>query len=487
MTLVALTLLAAAPAPKEPATEPAAPAAAAAPEAPKGPSLPERIFKGEEKLRPYQHAGKLYAFIVKADPTDAMYGRAQLYLAQALDKLGYTQAAAVWLSRIATERSDPEALPDALAMLQKNFDGPHDEALETEVFGTLDISALPEATAARVRLTQGLLDLKAGRDGWAKAQFSQLPDGSPEQGWARHAVLVTRARRGETASKLLPAFTSLAEDDKAPAPVRLEAQLAVARLKYELKDFDGALESYRAVKLPQLDPGRAALYLEEAWTRYRLGQLKDAMAVLVTLDAPSFADAFLPDKYLLRAQIYMDKCHYLPARRAARELLRRFSGTLAAIDARAPLEEQNVLRRAAIARGPAQRAEAWFELVQKERDMAVNDGTDLGKAIGEHLQAVYGTLLAEATRVRDQKLQRSLETEANKLLDAAEQVRLVEYEVGLKLNARLGAHPNELVPESQDALGPEDVRYHFSGEYWNDELRDVHVDLEDRCSEGKTL
>jgi hypothetical protein len=448
------------------------------------PSLAGRIAAGEVKLEPYDHAPRLFAFIAKADATDPMYGRAQFYLAESLMKLGYTQAAAAWLARIATERSDAEVLPEALKLLQQIFDGPHDEALEAQVFGTLDTAALPEAQAARVHFTQGLNDLRAGRDSWARAQFAALPEGSAEAGWARHAVLVTRTRRGEPAGKLVPAFQGLAGDEKAPAPVRLEAQLAVARLKYEAKDFDGALEAYRAVKLPQLDPGRPALYLEEAWTRYRLNQHDEAMAVLVTLDAPSFDDAFLPDKYLLRAQIFMDKCHYLPARRAARELLRRFASTLDAIEARTPLEEQAVLRRAALAKGPAQKAQAHVDLVNKERDRLAGEGDDLGKELTDHLMSVYGTESAEAARVRDVRLQRALEVEANRLLDAAEQVRLVEYEVGLKLNARLGSHPHELVPESQDQMGPEDVRYHFSGEYWNDELRDIRIDLEDRCSEG---
>ncbi|MBK7860449.1 MAG: hypothetical protein IPJ65_17915 [Archangiaceae bacterium] len=353
------------------------------------------------------------------------------------------------------------------------------------MLGTLDVASLPVNTASKVRLTQGLLDLRAGRDGWAKAQFGQLPSGSAEQAWARHAVLVTRVKRGESAVKLLPAFHELAQDTGAPAPVRLEAQLAVARLQYESRDFDQALESYRAVKLPQLDPGRPALYLEEAWTRYRLGQHQQAMAVLVTLDAPSFEDAFLPDKYLLRAQIYLDKCHYLPARRAARQLLRRFAGTLDAIERRAPLAEQAVLLSAALARGPAQKAQALYDRVQRERDLLARDGDGLGRALYDHLKAVYGTAFAEASRVREVKLTKVLEGEANRLLDAAEQVRLVEYEVGLKLNARIGAHPDELVPESQEALGPEDVRYRFSGEYWNDELRDIRIDLEDRCG-GKT-
>jgi len=450
------------------------------------PSVAERIFKGEEALDPAQHAGRLYAFISKSDPTHPMFGRAQLYLAQSLQRLGYTQAAAFWYARIATERSDPEALPEALAGLLSVFRGPHDEALEQQVLGVLDVASLPKEIAARVRFTQGLIDLKAGRDGWAKAQFSQLPNGSPEQALARHAVLVTRVKRGESAAKLLPAFKALATDASAPAPVRLEAQLAVARLMYENKELDAALDAYRAVKLQELDPGRPALYLEEAWTKYRLNQHQAAMAVLVTLDAPSFEDAFLPDKYLLRAQIYMDKCHYLPARRAARQLLRRFAGTLDAIEARAPLAEQAVLHKAALAKGPAQKAQALYDLVQAERDQLAKEGDALGKGLNEHLKAVYGTAYAEATRLRDAKLERALEAEANRLLDAAEQVRLVEYEVGLKLNARVGAHPDELVPESQEAMGPEDVSYNFSGEYWNDELRDIRIDLEDRCGGGKT-
>src|SRR5258708_14537013 len=127
----------------------------------------------------------------------------------------------------------------------------------------------------------------------------------------------------------------------------------------------------------------------------------------------------------------MDKCHYLPARRAARQLLRRFAGTLDAIEARSGLAEQDVLLEAALAKGPAKQSQALWQLVNDERDQLAKDGSDLGKALNEHLKGVYGVAYAEATRIRDAKLDRALEVEANKLLDAAEQVRLVEYEVGL--------------------------------------------------------
>ena len=82
-------------------------------------------------------------------------------------------------------------------------------------------------------------------------------------------------------------FLELSKDEKLTMEARNEARLAVARLRYEKKDYEGALKAYDMVQLPSLDPGRATLYLEEAWTRYNLGQLRAAMGLLTTLDAPT--------------------------------------------------------------------------------------------------------------------------------------------------------------------------------------------------------
>jgi hypothetical protein len=195
-----------------------------------------------------------------------------LLLARALEALGYSQAAVSWLGRIVTERADPKVLGEAVTRLQALFAKPHDDALEGLLLGTLEVGSLPLEAARRVRLVQALGDLKAGRDMWANALFEQLGEGTAEQAQAQHAVLVMRVKRGESAQKLVAPFAALAALPGAPQPVRLEAQLAVARLKYESRDYAGALEAYRAVELPALDPGRAALYLEEAWAAYRMGQ-----------------------------------------------------------------------------------------------------------------------------------------------------------------------------------------------------------------------
>lgn len=450
---------------------------------PTPPEFLDRVLSGTRPLDPYADAPEIYAWVSKASATEPSYAPAMLQLAIALEKLDYTSASTAWLVRIASERADPVVVGAAIERLGKRLDGPHREELDEAVLGPLDVTALPDGAVRRAWLVQGLSDLKAGRDEWALARFAKLPKGSPEAAKAALAQLVTRVKRGEPASRLVRAFTQFAQEPNLPSDVRLEAQLAIARLLYESKDYSGALQAYQQTTLPMLDPGRAALYLEEAWAMYRLGKTEDALSLLVTLDSPAFEGAFLPDKFLLRAQLYLDRCHYLGARHAARELLRRFDGALEAIRLRRELIEVASLRLAALDKPAAHRAQAYLDLVERESSRLHREGADLGPELFGHLADLYGAERAEAQRIRDQRIGVALDAVAERLLDAAEQARLVEYEVGMKLNAQLEVNPHEPESTSAEAVGPLDVSYRFTGEYWNDELRDIRVTLDDRCGE----
>lgn len=447
------------------------------------PEFLEEVRAGTRPLDPSTHAPELHAWLAEASSTDASYAPAMLELSEALSRLGYTVASTAWLVRITRERADPVVVGQAVARLTQRLGPGQDDSLEERVLGPLDVAALPEEAARRARLVQGLLDLKAGRRSWAEASFAKLAPGTLEAAEAVLARLVTRVRRGEPAERLVAPFLALAADPRTPPTVRLEAQLAVARLRYEAKDFAGALEAYQKVSLPPLDPGRAALYLEEAWTFYRLGRTEEALSLLITLDAPAFAGAFLPDRDLLRAQLYLDRCHYLGARGAARELLRRYDSALEAIRRRQDLGEVKSLRAAALSRPAVRRAQDFLDRVEAERTALYREGQALGEPLFAHLADLYATELAEAERVRDARLTVALDAVAERLLDAAEQARLVDYEVGMKLNAQLEVNPKALVLAQPEPGGGPEVAYRFTGEYWNDELRDYRVTLDDRCGE----
>src|SRR5262249_26826486 len=256
-------------------------------------------------------ARRFYAFLEAMPQTDDNYAWAQYFLGESLVKLKLTHAGAYYLARIARERANPEVVPRALEGLRELIDRPHDETMiDEQVFAALDLGFVGGETGDYANYQQGLLDLRAGNERWANTHFGKVTEGTAAASRARFAVLVTRLKDAkEVNQELIQDFWELGHDMKLSLETRNEALLAAARLRYEKKAFQGALDAYQQVKLPALAPGQATLYLEEAWTRYNLGQIHTAMGILTTLDAPSFRDEFLPDKYLLRAMIFRDLCH----------------------------------------------------------------------------------------------------------------------------------------------------------------------------------
>ncbi|WP_225409851.1 hypothetical protein [Stigmatella hybrida] len=473
-----------APAPAEAPAAPEEPEAAAAPEK-VDPRLFDEALKKYFDGNPRGAAGPLFAWLSAAPRTDDNYAWAQYFLARSLVDLGLTHAGATYLGRIARERSNPNVLPRALEALRELTDRPHDEVMiDEQVFGAMDLGFLEQEAGAYAHYQQGLVDLRVGNERWAHTHFDKLEPTSAEASRAKFALLVTRLRTvKEPPEELIQDFLALSEDEKLTREARNEAALAVARLRYERTDYPGALEAYARVKLPMLDPGRATLYLEEAWTRYKLGELRAALGILTTLDAPSFRDEFLPDKYLLRALIYRDLCHYLPAKRAAKELTRRFADSLESIRSREDLTQDVRLRRAAAAHGNTQRAARFKELLELESERLGRYAGSFGERLQGHLTKLYALSLAESERVYQARLGEAVRQEADTLLRAAEQVRLMEYEVGLKLYERVKRGAKAPVPPEEELLSPAQVAFRFGGEYWNDELRDYRVRIESRCIE----
>jgi hypothetical protein len=480
---------AAAPAPAAPqAGQPAAQQQAGGEQPP--PKVDPKIF--DEALKDYfdnkqeQAARKLYSFIESTPPTDENFAWAQYFLARCLIDLNLRHAGAVYLAKVAHERSNPQVLPKTLEALKVLTQVPHDEVLvDEQIFGSLDLGFLPDSVSDYANYQQGLVDLRVGNERWARTHFVKLDDAGVEASRAKFALLVTRLRnaRGVVDDQMIDDFLELSKDEKLTMEARNEARLAVARLRYEKKDYEGALKAYDMVQLPSLDPGRATLYLEEAWTRYNLGQLRATIGLLTTLDAPSFRDEFLPDKYILRALVFRDLCQYLPAKRAAKELTRRFSDSLEAIRERDDLTQDFRLRRAANSHGPTKRAARFLESLNLEGEQLGRHAGGFADRLYKHLQKVYDLAHAEAERLYQQRLQDAVREEADKLLRADEQVRLMEYEVGLKLYERVKRGAKLVQPEKQAALTSAQIAFKFTGEYWNDELRSYRVSIPSRCIE----
>lgn len=115
-------------------------------------------------------------------------------------------------------------------------------------------------------------------------------------------------------------------------PLALEdiANLAIGRIYYELasrylqgseKDRrngavlgEAALDAYRSVAMDS--PRLPAAFHEAAWTYFVMRDYNRALGQLHALHTPYLKDAYLPDKFILEAGIYVDICHYKYAEEA---------------------------------------------------------------------------------------------------------------------------------------------------------------------------
>ncbi len=465
-------------------------ATAAAQPAPTPPKVadPELYPRGVDRLRAGaapQSAALLHEFLDSAPETDVAWGPAQLEFGKALVKSGLRHAGANYLSRVALDRTDPRSVPEAVAQLIALTKAPHDATLiEGRVFATLDVGFLPPESAAPIHFEQGLRHLRSGNLDWSRKHFSRLPEGSPEAVKAQlaqelHALERNRSLRPQVLKKL----GELSDAPGLATPVRNEVLLALARLRYEAEDYEGALAAYQRIELPKLDPGQATRYREEAWTRYRLGQLPEALGMLVALDSPAFRDEFLPEKYLLRAFIYRDTCHYHSAKRTIQTLPRKFASSLETIEERGELTADRPLLTAALTSGEARESHAFLRSLEKERASLAKLEPTLGKPLTAHLRELYDAALGEARRRNIEAIDEAVQARADQLLDLTEKGRLLEYEIGLALNGR-GGQPAVKATTASHEVGPGETVFRFRGEYWNDELRNHRVLLENRCTNG---
>ena len=223
--------------------------------------------------------------------------------------------------------------------------------IDEQVFGSLDLGFLPEQTSATTPLPAGPGGpaggqralgqhslRQAGREGSARPAAPSSPCWSPGCGDAEGG-----RRRGD--------------DRRLPRALQgREAHLRGAQrgARWRWPACATSRRTTRARSRPTSwcsCPSWTRAAPRCTWRRRGPGTSWASCAAPWACSPPwtrrRFRDEFLPDKYLLRALIYRDLCHYLPAKRAAKELTRRFADSLEAIRERDDLTQDLRLRRAA--------------------------------------------------------------------------------------------------------------------------------------------
>ena len=453
------------------------------------PAAPPETFEqglGDYYANDYADAAAaMFDYIATNEATVENYEWAEFFLGRSLAALRFDHAAAEYLFNVAKNRSRPEILPDAITAIERLMTRPHDEALlDGRLLTDSDFGYLPRAVNDFVAYHQGLADLRSDRVQWAERLFDRIDEESPYHAQSLYALGVQRLK-GNRMSDAVRLFRQTLEHPKASRNVRNDSRLALARVLYENERYKDALRIYAQVEVPELTLAEASLFLERAWTHYWLRDYRKTMGILYALEAPSYRDYHAPEKFLLRALVYKNMCHYIPAKREIRRFRFRFGRTLQNIADRNDLRDDDVLRGAALQRGRLGRLAAFRRRLAAEGTRIDTIGSSWARVgLDEQLREIYELKAKQIDLQLAADLRRATRSVAEELVDFEEQMYLLDYEVGLAIYRRLRKEDARRPSEADDLTIPisgDRVYYNFDEEFWNDELPTYDFLVENRC------
>lgn len=422
-------------------------------------------------------------YVSSVTESDERYDRALLLFAKNLQRMGLTYAASLYYLDIASSRRNVELIDDAVAGLRDVVEGgPHDE--EVLVHGFLaraDFGTLRPDIQSFVDYLQGLDSLRRGLRRWSNKRFASLPAESPYAYRAQYVRAVDQIAHGlvEPGKATLEALAK--EQDLAPN-LRLEAQLALARLLMDQERFGEAANLYEQVRRDV--PDRPELLLEMAWANYYMGDSRRALGLLIALDAPVHSSLIAPRRFLLEAVSLQRLCQFDPARIAARRLERRYAEALRDLRGGIPPAESEAVRRGARLRAEVLPTWRLRNRVRKERAMLEDMADAFDAKTARRLHDLYERGLQETERRANSAIEREANRLAEELVEAEDGMGVILHEISVQLlrgRQRPSSVPERSARDLSAAGGS--VTYEFRGEFWTDELDDLIVGIEDRCME----
>ena len=185
-------------------------------------------------------------------------------------------------------------------------------------------------------------------------------------------------------------------------------------------------------------------------------------------------------------------CHFRAAKRSIENFRLHYQGELASLRGGEDPSAIGLLRDAAYERSVNTGAGAVHrlmdQLIVEQRKVGQQSSWGSVKdpsSLNHTLAGLYDIKVRGANFREKDLLRGATERVANELLDANEQMNLLEYEVSLGIYRRVGRDARiagqEGLKQSSIPRISDRIYYHFDGEYWSDELPDMQFFIEDRC------
>ncbi|PLX83162.1 MAG: hypothetical protein C0617_11520 [Desulfuromonas sp.] len=418
----------------------------------------------------------LYRYLQNHSFDDEDYEWALFFFGLSLHETGLSHAAVDTLSHLVTKKPNAKIVSYSLELLERiartrPFDR---EEVVLNVLSGQELGFVDDELQNFINYYQGIYDWEHGYTEWGSEHLERIRPGSHYY----YKYLFQKALRRIYADRLDEAEALLSEilgADSAPPEEKDEARVTLARILFEQDRFEEAFLVYQDLEKPNVE--QAKYLMERAWAQYRLGRPEKAMGLLYAFEAPGFWRHFTPEFFILKSFIYKDVCHYNRAMNVVEDFHERYGDALDFIYGRGDVAENSELLTVMMEKRTVKTLYRFLRLLERERTAA---GALEDPELRQHLEKIYALQTEETSRRLQEHVEREYESLAESLLRYEEEAHLLEYEIGLDMYQRVSDYHYR--DQGQSVGGEEKVvAFAFQGEFWNDELDDFEVVLENRC------
>ena len=428
--------------------------------------------------------------ISKVAKQDAEIHEGHLALAKSLGALGYPQVAFHLLTSIVDQAPNSYAANEALLELDKiSQQQPVDEEYLARVISRAAPTEVPEAAMSMTGYYLLTDHLAAGQLQWVKNFTTMLKAGTFWSDRLEYFNSLELLKDGQVEPATVKLQGLLAKGELNPL-LKLKVELQLARIYFEKSDYPSAEKIYAGLRLAERSSGRV-LY-ERAWNQYYLKDYSVALGMLESLKAPYFNPAVEPEQYVLNSLILRDLCHYPEVKKASVQFFQVFNPVLKHIRDNKPLEKNSTLMSMALIQDPIRSLADVVDAIQKER-------TRLQAERGSHrtIKEVLKQLASRELELKgrlSRRLHDPLRAQAQRLLEIADQIKLLDYVSGLDENRIQTVFENRgYKSEKPDTLRFDTLFWPLrkpsslksQPEYWFDEHSALKVLISDRCQGAK--
>ena len=258
-----------------------------------------------------QYAQAATSFLNLSRRPEAIKERPQIkyLLGLCLMELNLNQVAAFQFVDV-IKSTDKKWTRQAIEKLLVATDRLGDETLLNYAIQRIDVASVPQQNRDMLFFRLGEIKSKAGLHGDAAALYSKVGSKSRYYFSALYNKGLAQAEANQT-DLALQSFQRLLDarsSGKVTDTNKVAAQMAIARILYQKKDWEKSIEAYS--KIPRDHFMWHDAMFEKSWAMLRGARFRSSLSNFQSLHSTFYEDAYIPETLLLRAIVYLYICKY---------------------------------------------------------------------------------------------------------------------------------------------------------------------------------